>query len=201
MLIYATQRNLQIISTARHWLNDATLKIVQELFFQLYTIHAFCGSQYIPCVYGPLPNKRQVTYMSFLQKLKEADATLNPDTLTTDYEVATINALQKVFPDTYMHDCLYRLSQCVYRRVQANGLQQSYTTYNELSLQIRMIPALAFVPVADVSSAFELIQEDLPEELQPILDYFEDTFIGRARRRGRKEPRFQHSMWNCRDRV
>ncbi|XP_041371610.1 uncharacterized protein LOC121385139 [Gigantopelta aegis] len=135
--------------------------------------------------------------MSFLQKLKEADATLNPDTVTTDYEVATINALQEVFPDTHVHGCLYHLSQCVYRRVQANGLQESYTTDNELSLQIRMIPALAFVPVAGVPATFELIQEDLPEELQPILDYFEDTFIGRARRRGRREPRFQHSMWNC----
>ena len=139
--------------------------------------------------------------MSFLQKLKEADATLNPDTVTTDYEVATINALQDVFPDTHVHGCFYHLSQCVYRRVQANGLQQSYTRDNELSLQIRMIPALAFVPVADVPATFELIQEDLPGELQPIFDYFEDTFIGRARRHGKREPRFQHSMWNCHDRV
>ena len=201
MLIYATQRNLQILSTARHWLMDGIFEIVPELFFQLYTIHAVCGLQSIPSVYGLLPNKRQVTYMSFLQKLKEADATLNPDTVTTDYEVATINALQEVFPDTHEHGCLYHLSLCVYRRVQANGLQQSYTTDNELSLQIRMIPALAFAPVADVPATFELIQEDLPEELQPILDYFEDTFIGRARHRGRREPRFQYSMWNCHDRV
>ena len=126
MLIYATQRNLQILSTARHWLMDGIFEIVPELFFQLYTIHAFCGLQSIPSVYGLLPNKRQVTYMSFLQKLKEADATLNPDTVTTDYEVATINALQEVFPDTHEHGCLYHLSLCVYRRVQANGLQQSY---------------------------------------------------------------------------
>ena len=115
--------------------------------------------------------------------------------------MASINALQDVCPDTHVHGGLYHLSQCVYRRVQANGLQQSYTTDNELSLQIRMIPALTFVPVADVPATFELIQEDLPEELQPILDYFEDTFIGRARHRGRREPRFQHSMWNCHDRV
>ena len=113
MIIYATQRNLQILSTARHWLMDGTFKIVPELFSQLYTIHALCGSQSIPCIYGLLPNKRQVMYMSFLQKLKEADATLNPDTVTTDYEVATINALQDVFPDTYVHGCLYHLSQCL----------------------------------------------------------------------------------------
>ena len=84
---------------------DGIFEIVPELFFQLYTIHAFCGLQSIPSVYGLLPNKRQVTYMSFLQKLKEADATLNPDTVTTDYEVATINALQEVFPDTHEHGC------------------------------------------------------------------------------------------------
>ena len=92
MLIYATQCYLQFLSTARHWLMDGTFKIVPELFSQLYTIHALCGSQSIPCVYGLLPNKRQVMYMSFLEKLKEADATLNPDTVTTDYEVATSGA-------------------------------------------------------------------------------------------------------------
>ena len=64
---------------------DGTFKIVSELFFQLYTIHPLCGSQSIPCVYGLLPDKCQATYTSFLQILKQADATLNPDTVSTDY--------------------------------------------------------------------------------------------------------------------
>ena len=47
-----------------------------------------------------------------------------------------------------------------------------------------MIAALAFVPLDKVVEAFETLQADLPEEMQQISDYFEDTFIGRPQRRG-----------------
>ena len=39
------------------------------------------------------------------------------------------------------------------------------------------------------------------EKVQPLLDYFEDTFIGRRQRRGRRAPFFSHIMWKWKDRV
>ena len=58
-------------------------------------------------------------------------------------------------------------------------------------MQCRMIAALAFVPPGDVVTAFETLSEHLPVEFDPILDYFEDTYIGRPGRRGvRRQPLF-----------
>ena len=57
-----------------------------------------------------------------------------------------------------------------------------------------MIAALAFVPPDDVASAFEALTEYVDDELQPVLDYFEDNFIGRIRRRGSGKPRYD--CWN-----
>ncbi|KAK4871763.1 hypothetical protein RN001_015887 [Aquatica leii] len=59
-----------------------------------------------------------------------------------------------------------------------------------------------FVPTQYVVEAFEMLCDDdiLPPELQPIVDYFEDTWIGRPQRRQRRrEPRFSHTLWNCFD--
>jgi len=61
---------------------------------------------------------------------------------------------------------------------------------------------LAFVPENDVIDAFETLcgstyytnNEDV---LEPLISYFEDTWIGRENRRRRRNPRFPISLWNC----
>ena len=70
----------------------------------------------------------------------------------------------------------------------------------DVSLSVRMLAALAFVPEDQVIKAFEAIQEEMSEmseELQSVVDYFEDTYIDRRRRNGRWKPTFiegsQHS--------
>lgn len=61
-----------------------------------------------------------------------------------------------------------------------------------------MLPALAYVPVDDVVGAFETLSDVLPAEAQSIVDYFEDTWIGRINRRGqRRPPTFAVESWNC----
>ena len=42
----------------------------------------------------------------------------------------------------------------------------------------------------------------MPDEAQPITDYFEDTYIGRLQRCGcRRQPPFAHDMWSVHNRV
>lgn len=64
-----------------------------------------------------------------------------------------------------------------------------------------MLPALAFVSVENVVQAFEILVDNgnLPAELDPLVDYFEDTWIGRQRGNGRRNPLFQIAVWNCFD--
>ena len=201
MLIFATQQDLHLLARSKHWFIDGTFKIVPGLFFQLYTIHALHNSQIIPCVYALLPNKQEATYTSLFQILKNSQNELNPESILADFEVAALNALGAVFPDVVIQGCFFHLSQCVYRKVQNAGLQGQYNRDDALSLAARMIPAIAFVPINDVTDSFELLQEAQPEELQPIMDYFEDTFIGRPGRRNRRGPVFPLPLWNMVDRV
>ena len=92
-----------------------------------------------------------------------------------DFEIGARNALLRVFPQTEIKGCFFHLSQCVYRKVQEAGLQQRYQADADFSLTAKMTPAITFCPVADVVDAFETLAEDIGDDYQCLLAYFEDT--------------------------
>ena len=75
-----------------------------------------------------------------------------------------------------------------------------YNTKADFALQARVIVAVAFVPVASVDAALEVLtdgQERISEDLQPVLDWFEDNYSGWLNRNGtRHHPIFPTWMWN-----
>ena len=67
-----------------------------------------------------------------------------------------------------------------------------------------MLSALAFLPTSKVVEAFDILIDHniIPHEAENLLDYFEDTWIGRPDRRGRRRaPKFNVALWSCYDRV
>ncbi|KAH7708427.1 hypothetical protein AAVH_24321 [Aphelenchoides avenae] len=65
-----------------------------------------------------------------------------------------------------------------------------------------MIVALAFVFLADVELAFATLEDELPDELQPVLAYFETYYIGRRRNDNiRRQPLFPKELWSVHART
>jgi hypothetical protein len=72
----------------------------------------------------------------------------------------------------------------------------------KFSLQVRYLFALALIPENDVIDAFETLYEGAyyinnENVLEPLISYFENTWIGRPNRHRRRNPRFPISLWNC----
>lgn len=201
ILIFSTETNLRALTTTGHWFSDGTFKTAPELFYQIYTIHALVDKNILPCVYALLPNKTEETYYQLFQQLLILKPNLHPISVMVDFEIGARNALVRVFPQADIKGCFFHLSQCVYRKVQEKGHQQRYQNDGEFNLCMKMIPALAFVPVADLEEAFETLAEDIGDDCQDILDYFEDNYIGRPGRRQRRDPKFSHEMWNMHHRT
>lgn len=66
-----------------------------------------------------------------------------------------------------------------------------------------MIPALAFVQPDRVIGSFEELIDhpEFPDDALPLVNYFEDVYIGRRQRRGRQLPTFPIAQWNVHDRT
>jgi len=126
----------------------------------------------------------------------------NPKTIMTDFEQAMNNAFVCVFPNASHSNCFYHFSQCIYRRLQHHRLQNDYSD-EDFSLFIRMLAAVTLVSVTYAVDAYDtLVDAGYPDRAEPVVNYFEDNFIGRLDRRGnRRNPVFPLSLWNVHVRV
>ena len=92
---------------------------------------------------------------------------------------------------------LTQVRRAVFRKIQSLGLQVRYKDDEDFAHKVRMLAALASVPEPDVINAFEAVSEDFPLDAQAVIDYFEDTNIGRLRPGGyRLIPLFELGLWN-----
>lgn len=192
-LIFAADEDLRFLAGCRIWFADGTFKVSPVGYTQLYTIHGTRDGVTIPCVYALLPNKSQSTYNSLLTKLAEIEPRLHPYTVITDFEQAAMNAFRTVF-NPQLHGCHYHFGQCIWRKVQEFGYAGRYNNEPEYAMHIRMLVALAYVPNDDKVRVYEeLVDLDTFPVVDQLLNYFEDTFIGR-RRRGAM---FSSDIWDC----
>lgn len=101
--------------------------------------------------------------------------------LSINLEVVAINAFTTVYPECQVTACFFfHVLQCIQSRIQQEGLQKKYS--EEFSVKSKMLTALFFVPLDDVVKAFNELVDILPNDIIPVVDYFQDNFIGRPRR-------------------
>ncbi|KAK0404251.1 hypothetical protein QR680_017365 [Steinernema hermaphroditum] len=114
-----------------------------------------------------------------------------------DFEAGAQNAARTVWPAVKIRSCLFHLSQSVWRKVQALGLQQLYADETEVRRAIRSLSALAFLKPDEVSLGFDEIKRSAPMDIPPLNDlfeYFNDTYIG-----SNEIARFTVEDWNVHD--
>ncbi|CAF1313003.1 unnamed protein product, partial [Didymodactylos carnosus] len=88
-----------------------------------------------------------------------------------------------------------------FRFLQANGFKQQYETDVEFADNIHKIASLPFLEPTSVVEGFELLCSKFGDDYPPILDYIEDTYIGRVGGSTRREPMFPVRFWNMHNRV
>ena len=192
---------LSLLRDASNWFADGTFKVVPIQFFQLYTIHCEKDGYTIPCIYALLKDKRETTYNKLFNQLIELEPGLNPSNIMVDFEKVTLNALEGNFI-AVISGCFFHLAQNVFRQIQSNGLTARYLEDEEFSIQMKMLPSLAFVPEHDVIDSFTMLMADFPESAKGIAEYFETNYIGiRLPDQSRRIPPFPIRLWNMYERA
>ncbi|MES1906493.1 MAG: hypothetical protein MHPSP_004411 [Paramarteilia canceri] len=65
------------------------------------------------------------------------------------------------------------------QKIYSLGIKNRYTEDVELALQAKMILPLLFVPISHIDEGMNILEKILPNELLPLIDYFEDNYVGR----------------------
>ena len=135
--------------------------------------------------------------------IKQVWPQFKPSFISLDFEMAILNAARTYFPGVVLRGCLFHLMKNFRLHLGAAGLLSRYDNDAMFSLHARMIIALAFVPIGNLDVAFDALTEELPQELQPMLNWLEDNYLGRpfGRNRRRRAPMFPPQLWNVYDRV
>ncbi|KAF2899731.1 hypothetical protein ILUMI_06457, partial [Ignelater luminosus] len=196
ILLFSTERNLEVLSSSDHWLCDGTFKTTPPLFTQLLTIFAIKFDAVISLVYILLPNKTNTTYKRVLEHLKNLKSDIKPTTVMTDFESALYGAFAEIFDGIQLCGCFFHFGQCFWRQIQGSpDLLAKYTDIGDpdFALKVRKLMSLAFVPPQDVIKSFvdfanSQFYRQHKKILRPLMDSFENNWIGRPFRGNRRRP-------------
>lgn len=179
--------------------------IVRDFYFQLHIILGRRFDSFVPLIYVLSTRKDAQTYSTIFRKLVEVKPTLDPKHIMVDFERAAMQEISAVFPEAEVHGCFFHFSQCIWRKIQQYGLATEYRDDAEFAAKLRYLPALAFMPCANIRKAFDDLKKimKLPKrpragtlhfKLRQLYDYFEETWVGK----GNTPPKFAHNIWNMR---
>jgi hypothetical protein len=179
ILIFFTRVNADMMALAIELHFDGTFKTVPIMFFQLLTIQAVIKNSVYPCAFILLENKKKTTYISAMSELikifKLYKIELKPKRILTDYETALQDCFAVVFSAAELKGCYFHYNQCLYRKVQALGLVETYRNDYKFRNWICKFYTLPLIPVDHLEEAFSIICRSVPfhnETIEKFIEYF-----------------------------
>lgn len=124
MMMFASDNDFRFLAQSGHWFGDRTSKVTPVGCNQQYSLHAFHSGVTYPYVFALLPEKTELTYRKMLGKICQlipSDTPLNPASLMTNFQKATINAFTYSFRAAETACYYFHLEQSARRRIQSLG--------------------------------------------------------------------------------
>lgn len=218
VIVFATRNNLRYLCEADTWFVDGNFAMAPRHFAQVYVLLAKHGELHIPVVYAVLQRKTQTSYEIFFtiirDKCQELELVADPERIILDFELAAINAITVVFGNGVVTNCcFFHLCQSTFRKVQELGLVVMYNDENPaLKHFVGMLDALAFLPIDRVAEGMAYLRTITPAAAEPLIDYFDSTYVSGTLRQQRQAPgqqlllqfrrvppRFPPVLWNVHD--
>ncbi|KAL3120072.1 hypothetical protein niasHT_003324 [Heterodera trifolii] len=173
---------LDVLKRARKISVDGTFKVSPAAWTQCFVIGAFVNRRLALCVHALLPGKQRKYYEEALNAVKAVIAPNTPAHIISDFETATIRAMQETFPAAQLTGCLFHMSQAVFRKWREMGLEELYANDEEQGEGARnsfkKLLALALIPEQQVRHGFALIVNHAPDGLAAFFGYFARVYVG-----------------------
>ncbi|KAF0985432.1 hypothetical protein HZS_581, partial [Henneguya salminicola] len=88
-ILFATPRQINILSRSSNIYFDFTFKSVPEIFYQLFVIDGEYNNVTIPCVFALMERKTEIMYRRVWKKVRE-NVEITCQTAMWDFEKASI---------------------------------------------------------------------------------------------------------------
>ena len=182
IICFATNQNMRYLCASKVWYGDGTFSIAPGHFYQLYTIHSDVLGETYPLMFCLATCKSKELYKNMFNVIKayaeRHEIELAVEQFRSDFEVGAMKAFLSVFPNCSVEGCFFHFAQANWRKLVDLGLRQLYINDETVSINVRMLTALAFLPPNNIAEAFVEIKDTLPEELSDLVSYFERTYVG-----------------------
>ncbi|CAF4371841.1 unnamed protein product [Rotaria magnacalcarata] len=182
LVIFASVEQLKLLEDTKEILIDGTFKITPLIFAQLYTTHGVYRNDLFPLIFALLRDKQQQSYKRSIKELCHLCPAWFPKSNMVDFEKVAIRVSWEKFKNSDLK-AIMKL------------------TRNLLMMIINKISALAFFKSTEVHQGYDELYLSLPPIFQPLMDYFEDIYVGRRRPNGRATPKCPVELWNIYQRT
>jgi hypothetical protein len=137
---------------------DGTFKSSSTSFYQVYIIHGSLQGQSFPLLYCSMNDKTERLYKKTFSIIKNyfenRNCFFNPTKIQIDFEVAAFNAVEFVWPNTFIVGCYFHFGQSIWRRIQNTGLCRKFNEDQTFSTFVELCSSLLLVQIEDVFSAW-----------------------------------------------
>ena len=136
---------------------DGTFFVVPSQFYQLFSIHFLYKDHTFPLFYVLMTSKSASLYLKVFQFIKNRFPDFSPMSSMSDFEVASSDAFQTVYPDAELFHCHFHYSQCIWRKVQKVGLTLLYKRDALFKSFVQKIMSLPYLPPSLISPTADII--------------------------------------------
>lgn len=166
IILFCFDETKDLLMTCNSFYGDGTFHSCPPPFVQLYSIHADASSSstalnVIPVIYVLMSNKTAESYEIMLNIIKSQIPGFNPAHFMTDYEAASMKAIQNVFPQANIKGCFYHFARALWRKAKEYKITKQQSSKRIVALST----ALPFLPSNSVKEGWEYIDNDILNEL------------------------------------
>ena len=157
--IFTTTQNLDELEFSAKWAADGTFAVCPSLFYQLYTMHGIIKDTTVSLVYCLMRKKTKNKYEELFAALKNLNATLDPQEINIDFEIAAIEALKSSFLNAKIKGCFFHFAQENWRKIESVGLAKAYQQDRDVRIILKSFVALALIREEDIYLGFQNFKE------------------------------------------